>query len=143
MGKTRTKKILLSLFLASCLAVSGCELFQPQTVRLYPDEIAAIALKAGELNSTNLDAWIRQASKELQVPVESVRKTADGIEVTVKSAFDELMPKAGKTITSALETNPTPTALIGIILGLGAAVASTLTRRSELAKRKEKANGGK
>lgn len=71
------------------------------------------------------------------MPVEAVRKTADGIEVTVKSVFDELMPKAGKTVGAAIENNPTPTALIGILMGLGATVASTLARRSALASRKE------
>lgn len=135
------RQLIAALSLA--ILLSGCSFFERQQVKLYPEEISAIAAKAGELNSSNLDAWIRQASKELQVPVESVKRTADGIEVTVKSAFDELLPKAGKTVSAAIEANPTPTGIVGIVLGLGATVASVLTRRSELAKRKASHGGEK
>lgn len=65
------------LFLA--LVLSGCDLFEPQYVKLDPNEIAALEAKFGDLASANAEALRAEVQAIKGVPVEEIIKGQEEI----------------------------------------------------------------
>ena len=66
------------LFLA--LVLSGCDLFEPQYVPLSQENVAALEVSLGALDTANAEMVRAEASRVLGVPVADVAKvkTASG-----------------------------------------------------------------
>lgn len=132
------KRILGIVVLA--VTLSGC---QPQVIRPDPQDprVEEILTRPG-MDEAEMRAAFEKLYKLSEGAVTQIRDVDGKLELALKPPSEDAMESAMKKFSDDVAHDPTPSGLVGALIGALAVGGSVLARRQFLAGKQKSANGG-